>query len=121
MWKEIVEEEGIKVDMKHQSHLFLQIAEETPIMSQTLKLFIPYMGSSDPRDLRSTSHIYTLEKVRSPVEIVFTKKDETSSHHKDPLVITLRRGSYDVYRIIVDIRSSMDLLFMFIVKALGVK
>lgn len=55
------------------------------------------------------------------MEIIFNEKGDTSSHHEEPLVITLRIGSYDVCRIMVEKRSLVGLLFLFTVRALSIK
>ena len=62
-----------------------------------------------------------MDKTGPPVEIIFSEKEETLSYHEDPLVITLRIRSYDVYQIMIDMESSVDLLFITTIRALGVK
>lgn len=42
---------------------------------------------------------------------MFINEDEVTCLHEDPLVITLRVGLSNVYQILVDTRSPVDLLF----------
>lgn len=48
-------------------------------------------------------------------------KDDSLSEHEDPLVITSRIGSYDIFQIVVDIGSSIDLLFISTITTLDIK
>lgn len=96
-------------------------------------LFIPYMevlgliGSltTHVRGTLKTSwfstYLQSWKKGRFSTEITFIGKDETFSHHYDPLVITLRIESYDVYRIMINTESSIYLLFLSIIRVLGMK
>lgn len=66
-------------------------------------------------------HVYNLHEGSPSSSIIFTINDETSSAYKDSLVITLWVGSYDVCMIFVDTGSSVDLIFLIIMKALEIK
>lgn len=55
--------------------------------------------------------VYSLHRKDTITLITFNKEDEVTCPYEDPLVVTLRVEPCDVFLILVDTGSSVDLLF----------
>lgn len=73
------------------------------------------------REVHKAHRVYNIHEGLPYTSIIFTSSDETSSPHKDPLVVTLQVGSCNVCRILVDIKSLVNLFFLRIIMVLMVK
>lgn len=72
-------------------------------------------------EVHGVPYIYNLLEGSPLASIILTSNDESSSPHKDPLVITHKVGSRNVSRTLVDTKSSINLIFLTTMYTLGVK
>lgn len=72
------------------------------------------LGKRYVRETRSEINkgVYSLRKKDTTNPTMFNEKDKVNFHHKDPVVMTLRVGPCNIFRILVDTRILVDLLFL---------
>lgn len=79
------------------------------------------MLERDAREARggTIQSIYNLQEKALSQPIIFNDIDEIASMDENPLVITLSVGSCDVCRILIDIKSFVNLLFLLRILYIG--